>query len=54
MRQCDVRTVEEVKRRPRRRRVHRNRAWSESPITGPEGNVEYLVRAVFRNKSEAI
>lgn len=26
----------------------------ESPITGPEGNVEYLVRAVFRNKSEAI
>ena len=26
----------------------------ESPITGPEGNVEYLVRAVFRNKSETI
>ena len=26
----------------------------ESPITGPEGNVEYLVRTVFRNKSEAI
>ena len=21
----------------------------ESPITGPEGNVEYLVRAVYRN-----
>ena len=26
---------------------------AESPITGPEGNVEYLVRAVYRDDSKS-